>query len=150
MTRDDMMDRVAIDAETGCWIWTRGRYAAPFDYGMVRAGKVRKAHRVAYELWKGPIPEGMLVRHRCDTPACVAPDHLEVGTPQDNANDKVERGRSLPGELAPKAKFTNDEVREIRDRYAAGGLTMRKLGQEYGATSAAICRIINRQTYKHV
>lgn len=77
---------------SGCWLWTAA--ALPLGYGkMYVGGKLELAHRISYRLYKGPIPEGMLVRHRCDVVACVNPDHLETGTHQQNAGDMVERGR---------------------------------------------------------
>lgn len=76
----------------GCWLWNRQLY--PSGYGSFFAhGRNRRAHRFSYELYKGEIPEGLLVLHSCDTPRCVNPDHLRVGTDQDNTQDKISRGR---------------------------------------------------------
>ncbi len=76
----------------GCWEWTGAK--THFGYGkMMIAGKVVRAHRVSYELHVGAIPSELLIRHRCDNPACVNPDHLEPGTQADNIQDMMERGR---------------------------------------------------------
>lgn len=82
-------------ADSGCWEWRGTRSEA--GYGRLtarrRGHRDLSAHRLSYELFNGPIPDGLLIRHTCDNPPCVNPDHLETGTHQDNMNDMVERGR---------------------------------------------------------
>lgn len=91
------MAHVSIDDATGCWLWTGSRSRA--DYGQIGVGSRttgrgnKGAHRVSYELFKGPIPDGHDVCHRCDNPPCVNPDHLFVGTRQDNMIDMVSKDR---------------------------------------------------------
>lgn len=83
-----------VDEETGCHTWKGHR--RPTGYGMmaVAPGEMKLAHRVAWELANGPIPEGMLVRHKCDNRACCNPEHLALGTYLDNARDRIERKRT--------------------------------------------------------
>lgn len=77
----------------GCWLWTKGKN--PKRYGNFwKAGTNRPAHRVAYEALTGPIPDGADVRHDCDTPSCVNPNHLRTGTHSDNMQDCLQRGRN--------------------------------------------------------
>jgi hypothetical protein len=82
----------------GCWEWPGDRHAR--GYGVIGHGYVTRtrllAHRVSYEIFHGPISDNLVVRHRCDNPPCVHPDHLEVGTQADNLRDMRERGRAAP------------------------------------------------------
>lgn len=96
-----LSSRSRIDGATGCWLWnghTRGRNR--FKYGLVDVcGKRYGAHRLSYILHKGPIPEGgdfrgMCICHTCDNPLCVNPDHLFLGTHQENMTDKTVKGRT--------------------------------------------------------
>lgn len=74
-----------------CWLWTATRN--PKGYGLFKiAGTCRPAPRVAWELLHGPIPDGFYVCHTCDNPPCVKPAHLFLGTPTDNARDRVAKG----------------------------------------------------------
>lgn len=95
---DIVRDNVVIRPITRCWHWTglrsvhrRKDYKKPFEYG--RYGDL-KAHREIYRLTHGEIPKGLLVRHKCDTPQCVNPDHLCAGTHRDNMQDSLSRGRN--------------------------------------------------------
>jgi hypothetical protein len=79
--------------KTGCWEWQR--YRLWTGYGrMTVDGRMTNAHRVAYELFIGPIPPGLIVCHRCDNPPCCNPEHLFTGTWQDNTNDAMAKGRT--------------------------------------------------------
>jgi hypothetical protein len=140
-----------------CWPWLgntrRGGYGRIAKGG--RGGRQLVASRVAWELAHGPIPDSTLVCHRCDNPICVNPAHLFLGTPLDNMRDKDRKGRgryvgrSLPGEQSPNAKLTDDQVREIRRRRAAGEKVV-ALGRAYGVTHALISAIALRRVWRHV
>ncbi|MFT7537446.1 MAG: hypothetical protein ACI85K_003405 [Hyphomicrobiaceae bacterium] len=117
------------DSEDGCWIW---QGAIDSDgYGRVRRrGTTCSAHRFAYELFKGPIPEELCVMHRCDVPLCVNPTYPSLGTKADNSQDMLRKGRD--GNTVPKLRF--DQVFEVR-RMLAGGATKAEVCEKFG-----ICR----------
>ncbi len=87
-----ILSRSLPEPTTGCRLWLE--CVGHGGYGIVRAGRAKfRAHRVAWELQRGPIPEGLCVCHRCDTPACVNVEHLFLGTHADNARDRNAKGR---------------------------------------------------------
>ena len=94
--RKTFEERVERIPEVGCWLWTGGMQN--MGYGVITNGRGSKklAHRFSWELHNGPIPEGLHVLHRCDTPLCVNPHHLFTGTAKDNIDDAVAKGRRLP------------------------------------------------------
>jgi hypothetical protein len=136
-----------------CWPWLAGK--SPSGYGSFSI-KLRgfRAHRVAYELEIGPIPEGLIVRHKCDNPACCNPNHLEVGTNRDNTQDAIRRGRWSPppiqsknGASAPRAKLTSDQVIEARRLYHNHTLYQYELARMFGVSQAAMSKIVRGETY---
>jgi hypothetical protein len=144
----------------GCWEWTACKFERT-GYGCFNTKGFCTAHRFSYALHYGPIPDGLLVLHRCDNRACVRPEHLFLGTYTDNMQDALAKGRMRSGfglypERMPRgerqhlAKLTEDEVRAIRQRYAQGGVTQPELAAEYGLAQATIWAILNRKTWKHV
>ena len=111
------------------------------------------AHRVAWELMCGPIPDGMCVLHHCDNPGCCnAKRHLFIGTKADNVHDMIAKGRKVQvrGEDAPGAKLREIDVMEIRRRYSAGGVTYKSLGREFGVAKLEVARIVRRQAWPHL
>ena len=82
---------INVDKGSGCWLWLLSK---AFGYGNFKVnGKTKRAHRVAWEEFNGPIPEGMNVCHTCDNPSCVNPEHLFLGTQYDNLQDMKQKGR---------------------------------------------------------
>ena len=137
---------------TPCWIWKGGKNA-PNGYGQISYnGKVTGTHRVALILSGVSVPDGMLVLHRCDVRTCVNPDHLFVGTVQDNSDDKVAKGRHVyfQGTAHGMAKLNDGSVREIRRLYAAGEWTIVALGERFGVSFPTISRIVLRKNWAHV
>jgi hypothetical protein len=100
-----------VDKTGDCWMWTGA--IGGNGYGSIKhEGKTVRAHRVSHELHIGPIPEGMMVCHRCDVRACVNPAHFFLGTNLDNMRDMYSKGRrpAPAGERNGRAKLTNEQV----------------------------------------
>lgn len=149
---------------SGCHIWTgafSGESCSGEQYGYFQAGGRRasartvRAHRFAWELAHGPIPQGLGVLHRCDNPKCVNPEHLFLGTQADNSHDMIAKGREsapplLSGTVHPSSKLTDAKVKSIRDLYAAGGTSLRKLAAQFRVSDRLIFNIVKRRTWKHV
>lgn len=130
---------------TGCFIWlggvVKGGYGKTTDNGMTRM-----AHRVIWEARNGPVPSGMVLRHQCDTPACVNPDHMLVGTTKDNAADMVERGRQASGERCNLSKLSNETVLALR---AAAG-THYQVAKRFGLKRGVVRQIRIGETWRHL
>lgn len=129
----------------GCWEWLGARQTS--GYGAFRMSQPRRmvaAHRAAYELTYGPIPEGLVVCHHCDNPTCVRPDHLFLGTLADNSADMVAKRRSCAGQRHGNHKLTTAQVAEIRRLYAAGTVSQHKLAEAFGVSQPHIHRIVHR------
>lgn len=140
------------EPNTGCWLW-EGSYDRKSGYGWIRInGRNMRSHRAAWEETYGPIPKGLHVCHRCDTPPCVNPKHLFLGTRSDNMTDMVKKGRhvsvTMPeslvrGERHHNARLTDWQIRELMDRYRVGNVAKRALAREYGISAAAVRCILS-------
>jgi hypothetical protein len=128
----------------GCWLWAGSLWKG---YGRLRlpGGRYGSAHRAAWGLTFGVIPDGMCICHHCDNPRCVRPDHLFLGTRRDNNRDRWEKGRydDTHGERHPGAKLTEDTVRLIRVSEEAG-IT---LAARYGVTPTTISDVRKGRTW---
>ena len=143
-----------VDKSGICWEWLASRDIPPrLDYGRFKLkGKTRKAHRVCWIIVNGKIPQGMCVCHICDNPSCVNPEHLFLGTHQDNNDDMVRKNRELypVGEDAFPSKLTEKQVLRIRKLYATGCVSQSNLGRMYGVNQSAIWKIVNRKRWRHI
>jgi hypothetical protein len=146
-----------------CWGW--GGYRNRAGYGVLTIPSTTSksgytsmlVHRLSHLLYKGPIGEGMVVRHACDNPICSNPDHLSLGTPNDNVQDTIKRGRtkyrSFPGALNHNAKLTTHQIEEIRASYQRGhksrpgAMTLKALAEKYGVGISQIHRILRRKSW---
>jgi len=143
-TEDRFMERVAPDPNSGCWLWLAAVHTA--GYGKI-ASKMY-AHRWSYEHFNGPIGDGRVVRHKCDTPACVNPRHLAIGTQKDNSQDSVARGRHTYGERHPNARLTADEARAIRD--ADADVRHVDLAKRFGVSRSHVSGIRSGRFWGHL
>lgn len=130
----------------GCWLWCG--YVHPDGYGITAGGF--RAHRFSFELAFGSLPDSLFVCHTCDNRRCVNPAHLFLGTHQDNIADMVAKDRHVKGGRRLNTKVTPELVREIRSRYAGGGVTQDELAEQYGYARNLIQRLLTRKTWKHV
>jgi hypothetical protein len=134
-----------VSKTDSCWLWSAA--VDKNGYGWCRAfGRSTFAHRVAWRLRHGVWPTTGL-RHKCDTPRCVNPAHLEQGTQADNIADMVARGRVARGER--RSKLTEKQVREIRARVLSGE-SGGALAREFGVAASAISKIRNGSRWAHL
>ncbi len=140
-----------VDRSGECWEWTGLRMNKGYGQISVAADlshtRMLRAHRVAWELMRTPIPGGLCVLHHCDNRLCCNPDHLFLGTHADNVADRVAKGRSAKGANAGMAKLREADVLAIRRAYADGGVTQKQLGIRYGVTKSAVQSIISGKTW---
>ena len=113
-------DKVSIISPDGCWLWTAYKTSEGYGHITDENGDQVLAHRVSWEMVNGSIPAGILVLHSCDTPSCVNPRHLFLGTDSDNVADRCSKGRTSHasrnrGELNGSSKLTNKQVQAIRE-----------------------------------
>lgn len=135
----------------GCWLWTGA--ALPRGYGRFHyLGKPRYAHRVALAIFGAAYPaDDVVVRHSCDNPRCVNPDHLSVGSQTDNMRDASARGRIVRkqdwrGERNPKSKLTDAQVNELLT-LSAGGWSNRDLAARYAVTITRVQQIVRAKKH---
>jgi hypothetical protein len=148
-------DRVAMRLRvdpSGCHV-----YAGPTNasgYGILGRGKamgggMALAHRVAYEAAYGPIPDGLVVCHRCDNPPCCNPEHLFAGTLAENNADRDSKHCGIRGERVHFARLREVDIPEIR-RLRSEGHSLREIASKFGVTDSTIHAVVSRQTWKHV
>lgn len=135
-----------------CWEWQGKKL--PRGYGLIRAGRGKErtmllVHRLSWEFSnKMSVPKGLWVLHRCDNPSCVNPDHLFIGTPKDNSQDMIRKGRQGTktnyGEKNGSSKLTQAQVDEIRNRL---DIKPSLFAHKYGVSKNCIYRIRNNQNW---
>jgi hypothetical protein len=155
----DHMRRYSISV-AGCWIWSGALDS--HGYGVINIGGTKKAHRVSWIAFNGPIPEGMSVLHKCDVPSCINPNHLFLGTQADNMADMIAKGRDRkavgdnhPSRRYPelrrginnsRARLSEADIEAIR----SSPMGCRKLAKLYGISVTHACNIRNRKAWGHI
>ena len=164
MIKEDLKTRflkkILIDDKTGCWNWTASGRGV--GYGCLKIeGKVVDSHRVSWMLYRGDIPENMLVCHKCDNRKCVNPDHLFLGTYLDNNRDMFAKGRNINtlknhpelaarGEKSSGSKLTTEDVLDILCFYYIKKIKAKNIVGMYYVGRTAIYDILAQRTWKEV
>ena len=136
-------------ADGGCWLWNGSQ--THNGYGEIRTPDgLKRVHRVSFELFCGPIPEGMKVLHECDVRNCWNPDHLFTGTSKENSEDMVKKGRQRAtpqrGESNPNARLTPDLVRAIRN----DGRPLKQIADDHAIHFTTVSDIKRRKAWAHI
>lgn len=144
---------------TRCWQWTGGSRKTGYgSFKLKFSGGVEwSAHRASWILFRGSIPDGLYVLHRCDNPLCVNPDHLFTGTQLDNVHDMLAKNRSNytgprnphTGEQHHQSVLTESNVIEIRS-LSDSGVSQRRIAQMFLVSQYTIWAIINRKKWRHI
>lgn len=135
--QDRFWPKVDKRGQGECWPWTASFTKNGYGKFCIKKAKWRGAHRVAYQLCVGPIPEGFFVCHFCDNPICVNPAHLFLGTAKMNSEDMVRKGRSA-------AKLNKNDIHNILTEYAKGDISLRSLAKFFGVTHSLVGQIVRR------
>ena len=152
----------------GCWMWTGatdskgyGRFSMGGSHKLdgSRRNSMVAAHRFSYELVNGSIPKtsayhGMCVLHKCDTPGCVNPRHLFLGTNEDNVHDMDRKGRRINGQLSgsshANSKLVESDVLLMLDMYRSSRVSQTELAKRFNVCSATVNHILNGRIWSHL
>lgn len=139
-----------VEKTDSCWNWTAGKYRG--GYGQFRRlvdGKwtMAKTHRYSYEYFKGEIPKGYLICHKCDNPSCVNPEHLFAGTTKDNVRDCIEKGRKKIGRNPKHRLLTKELAVQIREDHKQG-MSYAELQEKYQQSKQQISRVVRGDIWK--
>lgn len=134
---------------SGCWEWRAGKKSNGYGQFTLN-GKEDRAHRASYQLFVGPIPDSTQVLHRCDNPACVNPDHLFLGSVQDNMRDKVLKRRQRKGLNHPSCDLSESEVRSIKRLLSEGGMMQKDIAATFCVSQSTVSEIKHGKRFAEV
>jgi len=140
--------KYVVDQESGCWLWQGSCDGCGYGTIGITTAKNGRAHRIAWLLYRGEIPTGQNILHRCDVRCCVNPDHLFMGTQADNILDMIakDRDRHLSGEENGRAKLTIAQVKEIKASIEPGT----SLALRFNVTPGMIGHIRHGRSWKEI
>ena len=143
----EIFERKIIKKE-GCWDFLGCKDKD--GYGFITVKKPIRAHRASYMIYKGEIPKGLLVCHKCDNPSCTNPDHLFLGTNKENSLDKIKKGRMWhpSGEKSVQAKLNIEQLNEIK-KLLLSKLTLKNIADKFNVSISTICAIKKGRTWKN-
>lgn len=137
-----------VQKSDGCWMWTAGGDVD--GYGAFSRNRTQiKAHRYSWELHYGSIQDGLWVLHRCDNPRCVRPDHLFLGTHQENMADMKAKGRSQRGERCHAAKLTERQAKEVI-KAAKRGERCEDIARRFGVSRSTVSLVATGKTWAYL
>jgi len=151
--KDRLIKKIKININTGCWDFTGSKDLK--GYGKLWDGNtMRSAHRISFIEYKGSIPDGLFVLHKCDNPGCINPDHLFLGTHNENMEDMRKKGRSctekrLCGSRNFNSKLSENDIPKIKKRLL-NGESCKKIAESYSVDRTTISFIKNGTTWKHL
>lgn len=134
-----------------CWIWTG--YKGHYGYGKVTDddGKQVRAHRYLYEMFKGKIPKGMNVLHKCDNTACVNPEHLFLGSQKDNVKDMMSKGRGgykkFCGEAHHNRKLDMNKVKKMREMWESKKYSQYQIASKFNISQQVVSKVVNYKAW---
>lgn len=139
---------LSVDNKDGCWEISSHKSGKSGYVYLWRNGVGNiAAHRYVYEMWIGEIPDGMVVMHKCDNRICINPDHLTLGTQEDNMHDCTDKNRRPLGDRNGQSKLTWDDVWVIRQRHKDGE-TGNSIARSIGMSKAQVNKIINNKSWR--
>jgi hypothetical protein len=145
------LERRIFYSPDGCWLWL-GQKRKECGYGLIKInGRLTRVHRVSYETFKGPIPDGLFVCHRCDVPLCLNPDHLFLGTLIENNLDMYLKGRNYisSGDENPRSKLRSFDIPNIIEMRRQG-MSYSEIGVIYGVSANCIRSIFTGRTWSQL
>lgn len=145
--KKEILNNIII-VDNGCWLWQK--CCQSNGYGIIRVkGKNIKTHRLSYSIFKGEIPKGQIIRHICDIKKCCNPDHLILGTQQDNVNDREFRNRGAKGSKSPNTILKEKDIIDILKMHK-NGYNGVKISKKYNIHKNSVYNILNGKTWRHV
>jgi hypothetical protein len=148
--KDRFFEKVNKNTETGCWEWTAAKYRGGYGHFRRKVDgkwKMEKTHRFAYEIHNEQFDKSLIVCHKCDNPSCVNPDHLFLGTPMDNVQDKMKKGR-FKVIRNPKHRLLNLEIAKAIRQDHSNGLSYEELQSKYSTSKQQVSRIVRNEIWK--